>query len=124
MTDKTKETKKDKSVATTLAAYYRNQNEKMPNMLKILMFNYNIHRKSYEDLKMEIALASGDKDKDKGDIDGDDKDEKEVIKFILDPENAYILGKFGHSSLVAPNYHRIVVNGQVINEGNISLKLN
>lgn len=124
MTDKTKETKKDKSVATTLAAYYRNQNEKMPNMLKILMFNYNIHKKSYEDLKVQIALASGDKDKDKGDIDGDDKDEKEVIKFILDPDNAYVLGKFGHSSLVTPSHRRIVINGYVINEGNISLKLN
>lgn len=117
-------TKKEKSVATTLAAYYRNQNEKMPNMLKVLIFNYNIQEKKYEDLKRQIALASGDKDKDKGDIDGDDKDEKEVIKFILNPDNAYFLGKYGHSSVVSPNYHKIIINGQVINEGNVTLKLN
>ena len=116
--------KQEKTVATTLAAYYRKNNEKMPNMLKVLMFNYNIQGKSYEDFKRQIALANGDKDKDKGDIDGDDKDEKEVIKFIMDPDNAYVLGKYGHSTLVDEKYKKaFVMHGHKIDEGNIALML-
>lgn len=102
--------KKEKSLATTLNAYYRNKGEKMPSELKLLIFNYNIEKKPFSDL---VILANGDKDKDKGDIDGD-KDKEEVIKFILDPENAYILGKFGHSSAYNDREPRLVVGGKVI----------
>lgn len=113
---------KEKSVATHLNAYYRNKGETMPSNLKLLLFNYNIQGVSYRKFVDDIVLGPEDDD-DKGNIDGDEEEEKEVVRFILDPDNAYVLGKYGHSKIDVIGANNLVVNGHVITEDNISLLL-
>ena len=117
-------TKNEKSVATVLQAYYRLKNEKMPMLLKCLIFNYNIQALPYGKLLETIKLGPNDSD---GNIDGDKEDE-EVIRFLLDPSNAYTLGRLGQGSneeILCP--YRInelkSLSGLVVNEGNVELLL-
>lgn len=101
---------KNKSVATRLNAYFKERGEKMPNILKYTLYNLNLIDKDYSDL---VKMANEDpKPGEGGNIDGE-PDETEVIKFIMDPNNAYILGKFGFSEdIILPSV--VSVSGKPI----------
>ena len=119
-----------KSVATTLSSYYREKEEKMPIDLKVLMFNYNIESMPYEDFVRDIKVyaSGGEGEGGSGDIDGDEEEKKEVVRFILDPDNSYILGKIGHEVKEFEMHpssinHIISSYGHVIDEGTARLLL-
>ena len=120
----------DKSLVTTLSSYYREKNEKMPMELKLLLFNYNIETIPYNEFVRDIKLYSsgeGDNSGETGNIDGDEE-KKEVVKFLLDPDNSYFLGKIGHESKEIELHpvridHIVSSYGHVIDEGNARLLL-
>ena len=120
----------DKSLATTLSSYYREKNEKMPMELKLLLFNYNIELMPYTDFVRDIKLCSageGESNGEGGNIDGDEE-KKEVVRFILNPDNSYILGKIGHEGKEIELHpvkidHIVSSYGYVIDEGNARLLL-
>ena len=116
-----------RTVATQLSYYYKQKDEKMPIDLKLLLFNYNIESIPYDEFVRDIKICAGPdgEESDGGNIDGDE--EKEVVRFILDPDNSYILGKLGHTGdeydLHPASIGNIITSyGQVANEERLLLK--
>ncbi|NCC71095.1 hypothetical protein EOM09_05940 [bacterium] len=99
---------KEKQVLTVVREHYKKKEEKMPNTLKYIITGLNLADKGFKTFTNDFEL--------------DPDDEDEVIRFIANPDNSVLLGKYGYGQLKIWN-RRMVIDGTVIDEGNYMLKL-